>query len=229
VFGLVPTWLAIEALDNVVTDEVQSQMLNELGRRTARATTWFLRSRRLAEPMDQTIAGFAPAAREMLAFIAGAPVGAAWRLPIAERQKALEANRVPSDLALAVAAFEASLAALDIREIADAARRPLPEVAASYVAVGEMLGLARLRAQIAALPADSYWQGMAKTALNDDLSGLQRQITADALKAGGTAAWETAQGASIGRARKMLAELADSRHADLAMLSVALRELRSIA
>jgi glutamate dehydrogenase len=208
---------------------VQSQMLNELGRRTARATTWFLRSRRLAEPMDRTIARFAPAAKQMLEFIAGAPAGAAWRAPIVERQQALMANRVPSDLALKVAAAETSLAALDISEIADSAQRPLPEIAACYFAVGELLGLARLRGQVAALPTDGYWQGMAKTALNDDLAGLQRQITADALKAGGTVEWAKSQSVAIGRARKMLAELADSRHADLAMLSVALRELRSLA
>ena len=47
VFGLVPTWQAIEALDNVVPDELQSEMLIELGRRTIRGTNWFLRSRRL--------------------------------------------------------------------------------------------------------------------------------------------------------------------------------------
>jgi glutamate dehydrogenase len=150
-------------------------------------------------------------------------------VPIAERQQALEAGRVPGDLALKVAAAETSLAALDISEIADSAQRPLPEVAAGYFAVGELLGLARLRGQVAALPTYGYWQGMAKTALSDDLAGLQRQITADALKAGGTAEWEKAQSGAIGRARKMLAELADSRHADLAMLSVALRELRSLA
>ncbi|MGB2816238.1 MAG: NAD-glutamate dehydrogenase [Burkholderiaceae bacterium] len=229
VFSLVSTWEAIERLDNVVADEVQSQMLNELGRRTGRATTWFLRSRRLVEPMDRTIARFAPAASQMVEFIAGAPAGAAWRAPIAERQLALEAKRVPRDLALNFTAAEASLAALDISEIADAAQRPLPDVAAGYFAVGELLGLARLRDQVAKLPADGYWQGMAKTALNDDLAGLQRQITADALKAGGTVEWERSQSGAIGRARKMLAELADSRHADLAMLSVALRELRSLA
>jgi glutamate dehydrogenase len=229
VFALVPTWEAVEALDNVVADEVQSQMLNEIGRRTVRATTWFLRSRRLAGPMDSTIARFAPAAKQLLEFIAGAPAGAAWRAPIAERQQALEAKRVPAELALKVAAAETSLAALDISEIAEAAQRPLPEVAAGYFAVGELLGLARLRDQVAALPAEGYWQGMAKTALNDDLAGLQRQITGDALKAGGTAEWERSQGVAIGRARRMLAELADSRHADLAMLSVALRELRSLA
>jgi glutamate dehydrogenase len=229
VFALVPTWQAIEALDNVVSDEVQSQMLIDLGRRTGRATIWFLRSRRLAEPMDRTVARFAPSAAQMLEFIAAAPVGAAWRAPIAERQQALEANRVPGALALQVAAAETSLATLDIAEIADSAKRPLPEVAASYFAVGELLGLARLRGQVAALPGDGYWQGMAKSALADDLAGLQRQITADALKAGGATAWETAQSMSIGRARRTLTELADQRQADLAMLSVALRELRALA
>jgi glutamate dehydrogenase len=229
VFGVAETWQAIEALDNVATDEVQSQMLIELGRRTVRATTWFLRSRRLAEPMDRTIERFAPATAEVLDFIAGAPVGAAWRAPIAERQQTLEANRVPAALALQVAAAETTLAALDIAQIAEGAGQSLPEVAASYFAVGDLLGLARLRAQVSSLPSDGYWQGMAKSALADDLAGLQRQIAADALKAGGAAAWETAQSASIGRARRMLAEFADNRQADLAMLSVALRELRSLA
>ena len=40
IFGLVPVWQAIESLDNVAPDELQSQMLIELGRRTVRATTW---------------------------------------------------------------------------------------------------------------------------------------------------------------------------------------------
>ncbi|MGS0758515.1 hypothetical protein ACVBEH_29630, partial [Roseateles sp. GG27B] len=50
-----PLWLQIEALDNVVSDAVQAQMINELGRLGAQATTWFLRSRRLAEPMAQVL------------------------------------------------------------------------------------------------------------------------------------------------------------------------------
>jgi len=178
VFGLVPTWQAIEALDNVVADEVQSQMLNELGRRTVRATTWFLRSPRLAEPMEATIAGFAPAARHMFEFIAGA--AGRGRVARSDRRSA----RSPGSQSRA------------FRTGARRRRGPRPrwrrstsrgrqcraaaaaEVAASYFAVGELLGLARLRGQVAALPADSYWQGLAKTALNDDLAGLQRQITA---------------------------------------------------
>ena len=229
VFGLVPTWQAIEALDNVVADEVQSQMLIELGRRTVRATTWFLRSRRLAEPMNGTIERFAPAAAALLEFIAAAPASAPWRAPIAEHEEALVAKGVPPPLAFAVAAADTSFAALDIAEVCRVLAATAGRGRQCYFSIGEVLGLARLRAQVSALPSDGYWQGMAKSALGDDLAALQRELTADALQAGGQGAWEMAQRPAIQRAQRMLAKLADAKSADLAMLSVALRELRHLA
>jgi glutamate dehydrogenase len=229
VFALVPTWKEIEALDNVIADEVQSQMLIELTRSTVRATTWFLRSRRLADPMAETIARFAPAAAALLEFIEAAPVAAPWRLPVTDHLKVLEANRVPAELALKIAAAGTLFAALDIADVGELEKKPLAEVATAYFAIGDLLGLARLRLQVAALPSDGYWQAMAKAALGDDLAGLQRALSADALHAGGQRTWEAAQGPAIERARRMLTELADSKSADLAMLSVALRELRNLA
>jgi glutamate dehydrogenase len=229
VFGLVPTWQSIEALDNVVPDELQSQMLIELRRRTLRATTWFLRSRRLAGPMAETIARFAPAAAKLLEFVAAAPLAAPWRAPIAEREQALIAAGVPAPLALAVAASDITFAALDIAEVAESSNQPLATVADAYFAIAGLLGLSRLRAQVSSLPSDGYWQGMAKNSLGDDLAALQRELTADALQAGGQVKWETAQRAAIERAQRMLSELADTKSADLAMLSVALRELRHLA
>jgi glutamate dehydrogenase len=229
VFALVPTWQQIEALDNRIPDALQSEMLIELARRTGRATTWFLRSRRLADPMAETIARFAPAAAALLEFVREAPPSAAWRAPIAEQQKALEAKGVPAELALAVAASGTLTAALDIADIGEAAKKPLDGVATAYFGVGDLLGLSRLRAQVAALPSDGFWQAMAKAALGDDLSGLQRELTADALNGGGQAAWEVTQRPAIERARRMLGELAETKSADLAMLSVALRELRNLA
>ena len=43
------------------------------------------------------------------------------------------------------------------------------------------------------------------------------------------AAWEARNAAALERAQRLLAELADAKGADLAMLSVALRELRNLA
>ena len=103
------------------------------------------------------------------------------------------------------------------------------DVVRARPSIGGLLGLSRLRAQVSALPADGYWQGMARNSLNDDLAALQRELTADALQAGGQSAWEVSQRPAIERAQRMLGELADTKSADLAMLSVALRELRHLA
>ena len=43
------------------------------------------------------------------------------------------------------------------------------------------------------------------------------------------AAWEARNGIGLERAQRLLAELGETKGADLAMLSVALRELRNLA
>ena len=169
VFGLVKTWQEIEALDSLVPDAVQAEMVIELRGLIARATTWFLRSRRLYEPTEQQVKRFAPAVQALRARLelqgGYSDRAARW----------IEAG-VPQPLALHVDAAGGLFNALDIAEIADATRRPLDETAEVHAGVGERLGLDRLRQQIELLPAESYWHGLAKLALGDDLADLQRSI-----------------------------------------------------
>jgi glutamate dehydrogenase len=72
-------------------------------------------------------------------------------------------------------------------------------------------------------------------ALGDDLAGLQRVIAQGVFGDGDgdparlMAAWEARNAAGLERAQRLLAELAENKGADLAMLSVALRELRNLA
>ena len=228
VFGYITLWQQIEALDSKVADSIQGEMLIELGRLTTRATAWFLRSRRLNEPMDTTIARLAPAVAELRARLA--PAAAA-----SQRAIAWADAGVPAPLAALVIMAEGLYAALDIAEIVEATRRPLDEVAQVHFGVGAQLGLTKLRAQVSALPAESYWQSLAKAALGDDLAGLHRAIVLDAVGQDGDgadarlAAWEARNGATLERAKRLLAEFGDAKSVDLAMLSVALRELRNLA
>jgi glutamate dehydrogenase len=60
VMGHVALWQQVEALDNKVPDAVQSEMLIEEGWLTARATTWFLRSKRLASRWSRRSAATRP-------------------------------------------------------------------------------------------------------------------------------------------------------------------------
>ncbi len=224
---------AIEALDCKVPDELQAEMLIELARLTERATIWFLRSRRLTDPMADTIARLRPAAARLLAFIAAEPGKPRQRHQQHERW--LDAG-VPAELAARVASAEAQFAALDVAEIAEQAQRNLDEVAGAYFALGDALGLDRLRAQIVQLHADGYWQARAKAALGDDLADLQREFAAQAVRLHGgvdakaaVAAWEKANAHALARARRLIDELAQVRSMDLATASVALRELRNLA
>lgn len=227
VFGSVELWQQIEALDNQVADSVQREMIVTWRGLLRRATAWFLRSRHLDEPAGSAAERLAPAVsalrRQIAPELAQAPQVAAW-----------VAAGVPAELARQVAAADRLFGALDIAEIAEGATAPLDLTSAVHFATGERLGLETLRAQIASLPADSHWQQLAKVALADDLAGLQRAIALDVVSASGgdagerLAAWEKRGAGTIGRAKRLLAELADTP-ADLAMLSVALRELRQLA
>jgi glutamate dehydrogenase len=236
VFDFVPLWSAIEALDNKAPDETQSEMLVESGRTIVRGTTWFLRSRRLADDMAATIALFRPAV-EQVGGVFGSLLETSARTHIEAHAGRWAAAGVPEAVAVRVAAYDTLFGALDITEIAQGAQRPVPAVAGAYFALAGRLGLGWLRERIHTLPADSHWTTLARNALRDELSELQRAIAVKAIAAAGSAdapgaiidAWAARNGAALQRAERMLGELRALPSLDLAMLSVALRELRGLA
>jgi glutamate dehydrogenase len=227
VFGLVALWQQIEALDTLVPDEVQAEMVLALRGLVARATTWFLRSRRLFEPTEQQVSRFAPAVQALRSHRDAAT-------PPSARANRWSAAGVPDSLAAQVDGAGRLFFALDIAEIAEAGKRPLALTAQVHAGVGERLGLERMRQQIELLPAESYWQGLARLALADDLTDLQRSIALQAVthQEGGADVvldrWEQGNRQALERAQRLMVELQDTPGSDLAMLSVALRELRNL-
>ncbi len=176
IFGLVPLWMAIEALDNKVDDAVQSTMLIDTSAQLERGTKWFLRSRRLADDMGATIANFAPGVAELSERLPKL-LDAGERARIDAAVARYVAQGVPKELAVRVVTFDTLYASLDIAEVTASAKRPVELVAAVYFDLGDKLGLSWLREKIAALPGDKHWQLLAKSAMQDDLSGLQRAFT----------------------------------------------------
>lgn len=238
IFGMVPLWTAVDELDNKVEDAVQSKLLTDTSRQLERATKWMLRSRRLSEDMQSVIDHFKPNVDALSA-----------RLPQLldadergrdEAAAALYVQAgVPRELAERVVTFDSLNATLDIAELAGSARWPVALVAAIYFDLANRLGMPWLRDRIAALPGDAHWQMLAKGAMLDDLSGLERAITA-AVLAGGrdeetespdtlVDAWTASNGRTLERAAQLMAELRAVPAPDAAMLSVALRELRALA
>jgi glutamate dehydrogenase len=235
IFGMVPLWTAIEALDNQVDDAVQSSMLIDTSRQLERGTMWFLRSRRLSEDMAATIERFKPNVEALSARLPEL-LDADERARIDAAVANYVAKRVPRELAERVVTFGSLYATLDIAEIAGSARWPVELVAAIYFDLANRLGMPWLRDKIAALPGDQHWQMLAKGAMQDDLSGLQRSITGAVLAGGSEVespaglveAWQASNGRTLERAAQLLSELRAVAAPDAAMLAVALRELRAL-
>ncbi|WP_162577373.1 NAD-glutamate dehydrogenase [Variovorax sp. PBL-H6] len=236
IFGMVPLWLAIEALDNRVDDEVQSGMLIATSRQLERGTMWFLRSRRLTEDMASTIEHFKSNVEALSARLPQL-LDADERARVDTAAAHYTTRGVPRELAERVVNFGTLYATLDIAEIAGSARWPVELVAAIYFDLANRLGMPWLRDRISALPGDQHWQALAKSAMQDDLSGLQRAITHAVLTGGGEGespaarieAWQASNGRTLERAAQLMGELRAVAVPDAAMLAVALRELRALA
>ncbi|MEJ8825358.1 NAD-glutamate dehydrogenase [Variovorax humicola] len=236
IFGMVPLWLAIDALDNKVDDAVQASLLIDTSRQLERATKWFLRSRRLNEDMDATIDHFKSNV-EALATRLTELLDADERARVDAAVARYAVGGVPRELAERVVTFDSLNATLDIAEIAGGARWPVALVAAIYFDLANRLGMPWLRERIAALPGDHHWQMLAKGAMLDDLAGLERSITSAVLAGGGEVesptalveAWQASNGRTLERAAQLMGELRAVPAPDAAMLSVALRELRALA
>jgi glutamate dehydrogenase len=149
---------------------------------------------------------------------------------------------VPAELATRVASLDALFSGLNVIEVAAACGETVETVAAVYFALGYKLDLHWLRDQIARLPADTHWQTLAQGALRDDLYSEQRELTAEVLRRGsedrGTEdrdaetlieAWLGNNRSSVERARAILSDLKEADTLDIAMLSVALREIRNLS
>ena len=144
----------------------------------------------------------------------------------------------PRSLAARVVTFDTLYSTLDIVEVAgsdEAAGRAGRRRSISRCRRGSACrGCAR---GSSALPGDQHWQMLAKSAMQDDLSGLQRTITGEVLAQMATIASRDAADRrvagpqSAGRSSawsSCLTELRAVNAADAAMLSVALRELRNL-
>ena len=65
VFGMVPLWRAIEALDDKVLNAVQSALVIDAGRLIVRATLWFLRHREHLADLSRSIEHFGGGAQRI--------------------------------------------------------------------------------------------------------------------------------------------------------------------
>jgi glutamate dehydrogenase len=235
-YGLVAFWQQVDALGLEVADQAQSEVLLDAGRLIVRATLWLLRNRKRFADVAAAIATFKPGIDALAAMLPEA-LAQSERLAWEQAQARHTAAGVPPRLAAQVANFDLLPAALDLVEVGEALGRDVAGVAQVYFALGGRLEFPWLRARFATLPSESHWQALAKAALRDELAAMQRQLAADVLRGAAAksdaqqaiGAWEESNRPLLERFRQVHADLQAQTTLDLAMASVAMRELRNIA
>ncbi len=229
-------WSDIEALDPALKAEAQTRMLVASQRFLLRAVQWTLR--RLPQPLDTMAAteqlGAAVAA---LGELSPELIGPSESAALAERAATFEAMGAPAGIARRAAALETLAAAGDLMLAARANGCNIVEAARLYFSLGERLSLATLATAAQNLPRDGQWPAQAALALQDDLAALHADLLGSALRAddhdprcdadAAIAKWSEARGLALDRVDRLLKE-DFAGTLDLAMLSVATAELRSL-
>ena len=233
IFDLSRLWREIEALDTIASAAIQTRLNLDILRLIERSTIWLLRNGPRPLEINLTIERFSGGIRTLAGkldrFIAEETRAEIER----EVRQAVEAG-VPEPLAREIARLEPLYSGCDIVRIATGRKRGVEDVARVYFTIGQRLGLDWLRRCAAMLPAETEWQGAAAAAVVDDFYVQQSELTVRILDAAGRARdstaerWWTANQRSVSRAESVVADLRAAGNPDLAMLTVANREIRSL-
>ena len=234
IYGLRDVWAAAEALDNKVDIQAQTAVYLEVRRLLDRAVRWFVSNRRSPLDVEGEIRRMGPGIGRLLS-----ELGTLFR---GREQESLRHNcaelveqGLPEDIADVTTRIMYGFGLLDIVETTHTRNCDIGEVASVYFVLSERFRVDDLLSKISLLPREDRWQTLARMALRYDLYAALAALTAEVLASTSPDAdaerrvveWEQANAASIDRARNAIGEFDDSR-ADLAPLSVLLRQIRTL-
>ena len=233
IFRVGEVWRQIRAADVPVT--VSDRMTLDLRRLIDRAGRWLLNYRPQPLAVGAEINRFAEKVRMLT------PRMSEWlrgddKAIVEKEAREFSSQGVSGDLAYMIATGLYQYSLLEVIDIADIVDRDPAEVADTYFALMDRLGTDGLLTAVSRLVRDDRWHSLARLAIRDDIYGSLRALCFDVLAVGEPdengdekiAEWETTNSSRVTRAQRTLTEIYESGELDLATLSVAARQLRSM-
>ena len=235
IFKLPTLWQSIEALDNRVSAEIQTQMHLLVRGLAERATHWLLRSRRDSQSIDSVIDHFEPGIAELIANMPDC-LAHANRKTLEQRIAFFTDANVPLETATAVSQVVPLSSSLDIVEIAESVSVGVGQSAKVYFELGNHLELQWLREQISGLQVRSHWHTLSKSELRSDLHYQQRHLTAEVISSASknlpaidmVERWSTANYTAVNKYKDLVNEMKAGSVIDFAMLSLAVNEVHKL-
>ncbi|MEC3920225.1 NAD-glutamate dehydrogenase [Nocardia sp. CDC160] len=233
IFGLRDLWHRIRttAMPMAARDALEL----ETERTLDRASRWLLINR------PQPIAIGADISRYREGIGALAPTVPAWRPghiadDLLGRSRTVLGLGAPRELAEEVFLLIHRFPLLDVLDVADICERDAAEVADLYYTLNETFEVQRLLDAVGRMEAGDRWTTLARLAVRDDLYSALRALTIDVLTTTEPVEsteqkithWQSLSRSRLARVTATLAEIASAGRYDLATLSVAARQVRSV-
>jgi glutamate dehydrogenase len=213
---------------------LQTSVYLDTRRLLDRAVRWLVTNRRSPIDVPAEIARLRDGVAQLLPDLEERFYGSE-RDSLAAHIDSLTERGLPRDLAEQATRLMYSFGLLDVVETAASSGRDVGEVASVYFVLSDRFRVDSLLPKISLLPREDRWQTLARMALRYDLYAALAALTAEVLDstAGSLSPqervlqWEQSNATSIHRAERAMGEFDESR-ADLAALSVLLRQIRTL-
>ncbi|WP_022939939.1 NAD-glutamate dehydrogenase [Psychromonas hadalis] len=236
IFSMSETLVAIEALDNIVTTDVQSVLIERLKRMVRHATRWLVRNHRNDLDTGSLVKAYQAPLKKLVTQFDKILIGSS----ISHRQTVIDcfvADKVPHDLAASLASSDQIYAMLGVISIAKKVAVKPEQALQVYFHSGESLKLFDINKQLNLLPGDSHWQSLAREAMRDDLEWQQLRISKGILEKvkEGTdigdafVEWHTSHHILSERWQRMAEAMLAVSNPEFSMCQVALRELLDLS
>ena len=225
-------WGKIEAFENKITAQHQSEIMVVYLRLLRRISRWFLRSQRMRVDIGKSVELYSPGIQELRNAMPDV-LGEGFRVQYDLHFEEYRAMGLPDSLARELTTTRGLFAAMDIIEIANKLNIAVAAAAEAYFGVGEFLQIGWIRTQIIMHSTENHWESLSREALRDDLDWQQRQLTANIAcnlsKENNFAAclsdWSENHVGLIDRWHHVLTNLQSSTALNYTMFFVAIREL----
>lgn len=171
----------IDAADNTIPASVQTRMRTDLINTLRRLVFWLVTTDAVRQEISETVSHYRTGVKAQIE-LAPDHLSTTDLSQLENRIKLYRHEGASPELAERVARVQVLSSATDIVSLSDQAGKPIAMCAHVFTAVGEKLGLDRLRAAALALRLEEHWDRLAVRGLVETLLGQQWRIASHVLK-----------------------------------------------
>ena len=235
IFDIPSLWDDVNALDFKVPNHELNHLLIRIQNLLERATLWLLRNTRESLSIQRLKDTYKPGV-EIIRANMQAILTEPSQAHLAEITSGLIDKGIPAELAQRLSALHYLFYGLDIIRVASNTEKEVLDVAQTYFALEMDLELHWLRHSVNELPADDMWQRRAKAGLGDEVDNGLRTLTQEVIQSSADVTdlqqrldhWRELNSDNIKHYRTTFGEIKAGSELTLAMVTVAIRELRNL-